>query len=67
MDSFPLVTYGLKCLPLSFRIKDERELSEHQARQEVLLAEGDGEFEHGGHPLVLHHAGERRALWAPQQ
>lgn len=46
-------------LPLSFRIKDERQLREHQARQEMLLAKRDRDLEHGGHSLVLHHAGER--------
>lgn len=51
-------------LPLSFWIEDEREFGEHKARQEVLLAEGDRQFKHGGHSLVLHHAGEGRALQA---
>ena len=47
-----------KSLPFSFRVEDERELSKQQARQEVLLAERDGELKHGGHTLVLHHTGE---------
>lgn len=55
-----------KPLPLSFRIKDERKLREHQARQEMLLAKRDRDLKHGGHSLVLHHAGERWTLWMQQ-
>lgn len=57
--SILILIYGFKCLPLSFRIKDERKLREHQARQEMLLAKRDRDLKHGGHSLVLHHAGER--------
>lgn len=46
-------------VPFSLRIKDERELSKHKTRQEVLLAKRDGELKHGGHTLVLHHTGKR--------
>lgn len=45
--------------PFAFRIKNERELTEKQARQEVLLAKRHRELKHGGHALVLHHTGKR--------
>lgn len=45
-------------LPFSIRIKDESELCEQQAREEMLLSKRDRELKHCGHPLILNHTGK---------
>lgn len=44
--------------PFTLKVKNERQLSEQQARQEVLLTKGEWQIKHGGHTLVLQQTGK---------